>query len=111
MRKFLNGRPTFLGKVALATAALAGLLVFAGTPRAMADSDDCQRRISRVDYKLHEAAERHGWNSRQADHWRHELREARERCWRERHRWWDADGRRWRTDRDWDAHDHDHDRH
>jgi hypothetical protein len=53
--------------------------------------------------------EHHGWNSRQAEHARHELHDARERCWNERHRWWDEDGHRWRSDRDWD--DHDHDRH
>jgi hypothetical protein len=110
MGTFLNRSWKFLGKAALPTAALAGLLAFTGTPRALAAyGDDCQRRIARADYKQHEAAERHGWDSRQADHWRHELREARQRCWRERHRWWDEDGHRWHTDRDWD--DRDHDRH
>ncbi|HXJ06221.1 MAG TPA: hypothetical protein VNH65_14045 [Candidatus Acidoferrum sp.] len=109
MQSFLNKRPKLLGKMAVATAALAGLLAFTGAPSALADNDGCQRRIARADYKLHEAAQRHGWDSRQADHWRHELREARGRCWREHHRWWDADGRRWHTDRDWD--DRDHDRH
>jgi hypothetical protein len=100
----------FLRKVMFATAALAGTLAFAGTPRAMAYDDDCQRRIYRADHKLHEAIEHHGWDSRQADHWRHELSEARERCWRERHRWWDEDGHRWHRDRDWDDHDHYRDR-
>jgi hypothetical protein len=99
----------FLGKIAFATAAFAATLAFASAPRAMAD-DDCQRRIYRADHKLHEAVEHYGWDSRQADHWRHELSEARERCWRERHRWWDEDGHRWHTDRDWDDHDHDHNR-
>ncbi len=98
------------GRVLLATAALVGMLAFAGTPRAYAyDDERCERRIIKADHKLHQAIERHGWYSRQADHWRHELHEARERCWRERHRWWDEDGRRWHSDRDWD--DHDHDRH
>lgn len=109
MRTFLK-QGSLLGRVTLAGAALAGLLAFAGAPSAKADYDDsCQRRVYHADYKLHEAMERHGPYSRQADHWRHELREARERCWRERHRWWDEDGHRWRSDRDWD--DHDHDRH
>jgi len=45
--------------------------------------------IAKADHKLHEAVEHHGWN--------------------ERHRWWDEDGHRWHSDRDWD--DHDHDRH
>lgn len=100
--------PKFLWKMGLATVAMAGFLAFLTTPRARADADDCQRRIARIDHKLHEAAERHGWNSKQADHWRYELHDARERCWRDYHRWWDEDGHRWRTDRDWDDHDHDH---
>ena len=100
----------FFGKAMLATVAFVGLAAFAGTPSALADGDrDCQRRITKADHKVHEAVEHHGWNSRQAEHARHELHDARERCWNERHRWWDEDGHRWRTDRDWD--DHDHDRH
>jgi hypothetical protein len=104
------GEKKFFGRTLLVSAAFLGMLAFAGAPRASAESyDKCQRRIAKADHRLHEAIEHHGWDSRQADHARHELREARERCWNERHRWWDADGHRWRTDRDWD--DHDHDRH
>jgi hypothetical protein len=104
------GKKGFPGRPLLAAAALAGLLAFVSAPRAFASDDyRCQRRIAKEDYKLHQAIERHGWYSRQADHARHELREARERCWREHHRWWDEDGHRWHNDRDWD--DHDHDRH
>lgn len=98
-----------LMKMSLATAALAGLMLFTGTPRAFAD--DCQKRIVKADRNLHRAAERHGWESPEAEHWRHELREARAYCWEHSHRWWDEDGRRWREERDWDDHDHDHDRH
>ena len=103
-----NQRPGFLGRLTLATVALAGVLALAGAPRAMAD-DNCQRRIAKADHELHEAAEHHGWNSQQAEHWRHELHQARERCWNRYHRWWDEHGHRWHNDRDWD--DHDHDRH
>lgn len=104
-----RGKKSF-GKVVFAGAALTALLAFTAVPRAYADDDDrCQRRVAKADHKLHEAIEHHGWNSRQADHARHELHEARERCWNERHRWWDEDGHRWHSDRDWD--DHDHDRH
>ena len=104
------GEKKFLGRTVLAAVAIVGLFAFAATPRVYADDyNSCQRRIAKADHRLHEAAEHHGWNSRQADHARHELREARERCWNERHRWWDEDGRRWHNDRDWD--DHDHDRH
>jgi dienelactone hydrolase len=106
-----TGAKKFLGRSVLAAAALVGLLAFAATPRVYADDyGRCQRHIAKADHKLHEAIEHHGWNSRQADHARHELREARERCWNNYHRWWDEDGHRWRTDRDWDDHDHDHDR-
>ena len=105
-----TGEKRFFGRVLLATAATIGLLAFAGTPRAYAyDEYKCQRRIAKADHKLHEAIEHHGWYSRQADHARRDLREARERCWNERRRWWDEDGHRWHSDRDWD--DHDHDRH
>jgi len=94
-------------RMLLGTAALtAGLVFFAGAP--MAKAEGCQARLIRADHRLHEAVERHGPESRQAEHWRHELREAREYCWEHGHRWWDEDGRRWRTERDWDDHDHDH---
>jgi hypothetical protein len=63
---------------------------------------------ARADHKLHEAIEHHGSNSEQANRWRHELQEIRERCWRESHQWWDADNNRWHHDHDWDDHDHDH---
>lgn len=90
-------------------AMLIGLMTLSGAPVSKAD-DDCQSRIIKADHKLHEAAEHHGWNSKQAAHWRHELQEAREYCWQHSHRWWDEDERRWHTDRDWDDHDHDRDR-
>jgi hypothetical protein len=108
--KLQVGEKKVLGRAMLTTALLAGMLAFTGAPGALADDDrGCQRRISKADHKLHEAVEHHGWDSKQAYHARHELHEAREHCWNERHRWWDEDDHRWRTDRDWD--DHDHDRH
>ena len=93
-------------RAALAAAALAGLLLFTGAPNVRAD--DCQKRIAKADHKLHEAIEHHGPHSSQAEHWRHELAEARSYCWEHSHRWWDEDGHRWRTEHDWDDHDHDH---
>jgi len=54
-----------------------------------------------------EAIDRHGRHSSQANHERRELHNARERCWRERHQWWDEHDHRWHTDRDWNEHDHD----
>ena len=86
----------------------AGLCLFSSSPRALADSvERCQRRVAHADHELHEAIERHGLHSRQADHERRELHEVRERCWREHHRWWDEHEQRWRTDREWDDRDHD----
>jgi hypothetical protein len=100
LRKYSFVRAMF-GKAALATAALGGLLLFAGAPGAQAaDRDDCQRRIARTDHRLHEAIEDHGYYRRQAEHWRHERREAYERCYgREYRNNWDRDRDR---DRDYD---------
>jgi hypothetical protein len=94
-------------KVLLATVAVAGSLAwFAAAPNARAD--DCQERVVHADHKLHEAIQQHGYDSKQAAHWRQELHEAREYCWDHDHRWWDVEGNRWHSDRDWDDHDHDH---
>ena len=101
---------SFLGKTGFVAAALAGFLMFTAVPPVRADYDDCQRRVGRAEHRLHEAIERHGYRSRQAARRRHELRDARERCWRASHRWWDEHERRWHTERDWDDRDHDHDR-
>jgi hypothetical protein len=97
---------SLFGKTALAAAALAGLLIFPGVPRLLAD--DCQRSVARADHRLHEAIEHHGYRSEQAKRRRHELHEVRERCWNVRHRWWDEHEHRWHTERDWDDHNHGH---
>jgi len=107
MKTSPNKKITLWGKTVLATAALGGFLLLGGAPRAVAEDDYCQHRIARADHKLHEAVERHGWNSRQAEHARHELHNARENCWSRSHRWWDEHAHRWHTERDWDDHDHD----
>ncbi len=94
-------------KSGLGTAALAaGFLMFTASPGAKAE--DCQERLMHADHKLHEAIDHHGVESKQADKARHELHDAREYCWTHEHRWWDVEGNRWHTDRDWDEHDHDH---
>lgn len=100
----------FFAKLSLAAMALAGFLLLAGAPQVRADDHDCQARISHADHQLHEAIEHHGVNSKQAEHWRHELNHAREWCWNHYHRWWDEDAHNWHNDHDWDDHDHDHDR-
>jgi hypothetical protein len=87
---------------------LAVALLFTAAPRLHAESyDRCQRRIAHAEHEVHLAVERHGRNSRKADHERLELHEARERCWRERHQWWDEREHRWHAERDWDDHDRD----
>ncbi|MFZ0583247.1 MAG: hypothetical protein WAN72_18925 [Candidatus Acidiferrales bacterium] len=86
-------------------AVLAGMFVFTA-PQVRAD--DCQHDTAKIDHNLHEAIKHNGPDSKEADHWRHELAEQRERCWDKDHKWWDEDGHRWRTDHDWDEHDHDH---
>ena len=88
------------------TVLAAGLTLFAGA--GIAKADDCQERIVKADHHLHEAIEHHGYQSEEAAKWRHILHEERERCWTANHRWWDEDGHRWRTDHDWDDHDHDY---
>jgi hypothetical protein len=93
---------------ALTAAAFLAALLFVGAPVVRAD-EDCQKRIGKADHKLHEAIEHHGPQSVQAEHWRHELAEARAYCYEHERRWWDEDAHRWHTDRDWDDHDHDHD--
>lgn len=90
----------------LAPAALTGMFVLAGAASVRAD-DDCQKRTIKADHNLHEAIEHHGPNSSQADHWRHELADARSYCWNHEHKWWDEDAHQWRNEH-WDDHDHDH---
>jgi hypothetical protein len=87
----------------------AAMMLFLGTPRAAGYDDACHRGIVHADHKLHEAIEHNGYHSRQADHWRHELHEARERCWNEVHQWWDEHEHRWHREHDWDDRDHDRD--
>jgi hypothetical protein len=92
----------------LASLALAASVLLAGAIRVRAE-DACQKRTAKADHKLHEAIEHHGWQSAEAQHWRHELAEARAYCWDHSRRWWDEDARRWHSHQDWDDHDHDSD--
>jgi hypothetical protein len=89
------------GKLMVTLASLAGFLLFTGA-RVNADDSECQHRTEKADHRLHEAVEHHGWDSKQAEHARHELREAREYCWNQRHRWYDADRHEWREERNWE---------
>ncbi len=101
-------RKSLFGKATLAAAALGGFLFFAGAPSAEAADhrDSCERRIAHAEHELGEAIEDHGYYSRQANHWRHERREAYERCYggdyRYREYYYDRDGRLCYRDRDRD---------
>jgi hypothetical protein len=91
-------------------AIIGAMLLFSPVPKLHAeDYDRCQRRVIRAERDLHRAIEKYGRQSERADHERRELRNARERCWRDRHQWWDEHEHRWHTERDWDEHDHDRD--
>ena len=99
---------TSVRKAVLSIAILLAVLLCAAVPRLRAeDLDRCQRRVAGAEHDLHEAIERHGRNSNRANHERRELHKVRERCWRERHRWWDEHEHRWHTERDWNERDHD----
>jgi hypothetical protein len=91
----------------LASAFVMSALVLGSASGVLAAYNTCQRRLARADRRVHEAARRHGWESKEAQHARVQLREAREYCWGHSHRWWDEDAHRWHTERDWDEHDHD----
>jgi hypothetical protein len=95
-------------KSPLPLAVISAVLFSAAVPALRAeDADRCQRRIQHAEHELHEAIEKHGRTSKQANHERRELHAARERCWRERQRWWDEHEHRWHRERDWNEHDHD----
>jgi hypothetical protein len=79
------------------------LTLCVAAPSVQAESPEhCQRRIIHAEHELQLAIERHGRDSRAAEVKRHDLHEARERCWAEQHRWWDEREHRWHTERDWD---------
>ena len=101
----------FSSKAPLVAAVLAGFFSFTIAVPLVHANDECQERIAKIDHNLHEAIEHHGVHSSQAEHWRHELHEQRERCWSATHRWWDEDEHKWHTDRNWSDHDHDGDNH
>ena len=63
---------------------LGALVMFGGAGSASAmrgDRDDaCYRKVREEERELNRAIERHGYNSRQADHERRDLERAREKC-------------------------------
>jgi len=84
----------WMGSMALATAMLGGFMLISGATNAKAaDRDDYDYRYDRqvryTEWRAHEAAERYGYYSREAKHWRHENHEARERGRHSRHEYRD----------------------
>jgi len=75
---------SIITKTALAAAAL-GFVLMCGAPSAKAnDWDDLNRRIAYTQLRYHEAVERFGPYSGEAQHWAHERHEAYERLERYR---------------------------
>jgi hypothetical protein len=70
-----------LFKSALATALASSFLLLGGATTVRADDyDSCHRNVEKWESRLDHDIDRHGVNSRQANHDRHELAEARESC-------------------------------
>ena len=106
----LGAVKSWMWSLGIVVALAATVAVPATFAQSREDIDErCQRRIEHADHELHEAIERHGRYSKQADHERRALHEVREQCWREHHRWWNEHERRWHDQRDWDDRDHDRD--
>ena len=63
---------------------LGALVMFGGAGTAQADSrgrdEACYRNVQQQERELSRAIERHGFNSRQADHERRDVERAREKC-------------------------------
>jgi len=92
-------RKSLLGKAALATAALGGLLFFAAVPKAQAaDRDDSDRRNARSEYRLQD----HDYYGGRERQWRNEAYERQERFRSRDNRYRDNDGYQRRYDRDRD---------
>jgi len=72
-----------LSHTALAAALAGGVLFFSTAPVAHADDDDvanCRRNVDKWQDRLQHDIDRHGPDSKQARHDRHELDEARDSC-------------------------------
>jgi hypothetical protein len=70
-----------LRNTALASALAGGLLLLGGATTVRADDfNSCRRNVDKWEDRLNRDIQRHGAYSRQANHDRHELSEARESC-------------------------------
>jgi hypothetical protein len=98
-------RTTTLLRMTLVSTLAAGFILFGNTLTSRADDrDSCYRNVQNWEQRLDRDIDRHGVNSRQADHDRHELGEARESCQR-------RFGNDWREHYNYNRNrDNDHDR-
>jgi hypothetical protein len=68
-------------KTTLATVLAGGFLLLGGATTIRADDfDSCHRNVDKWEDRLERDTQRHGYYSRQANHDRHELGEARQSC-------------------------------
>lgn len=89
-------------KTVLTSALAGGFLLLGGAATVRADDyDSCRRNVDKWEDKLERDIHRHGQYSRQANHDRHELGEARESCERRYNNSYNY-GRRDHSDRDYD---------
>jgi hypothetical protein len=92
-----------LSKVSLVASLAGSLLLFGAAPKAHADDDmeACRRNVDKWQDRLQHDIDRHGPDSKQATHDRHEMDEARENCHR-------RFGDKWHYDERHDDHDQGH---
>jgi hypothetical protein len=68
-------------KTTLVSVLAGGFLLLGGATKVRADDfDSCRRNVDKWEDELERDIQRHGYDSRQANHDRHELGEARESC-------------------------------
>jgi hypothetical protein len=85
-----------LTNAALAAALAGGIMLSVGaTPARADDYNSCRRNVDKWEDRLHYDIDRHGPDSKQARHDRHELDEARDHCQR-------RFGDRWHQNYDYD---------
>jgi len=87
-------------KATLTSVLAGGFLLLGGATAVRADEyDSCRRSVDKWEDRLERDIQRHGLYSRQANHDRHELGEARESCER-------RDGNGWHGRNDYDRDDY-----
>jgi hypothetical protein len=90
-----------LGQSAIAAFALGVVLMFVAMPTSRADDRaNCRQRTERAEAQLQQAIRQYGEHSQQADNWRRELNNERERCLNQQGGWWNGQEQKWHNERD-----------